>query len=151
MTDRQLVTVTDQTVPAMAQVCYELADAAYPGGSPWQLATFKADMALTTATYNLLRWQGQLIGFISHSTVLDESEITNVAIAPAYQRQGHAQWLLMACLGQLPAGQVFLEVRASNVGAQQLYQRCGFQQLTLRSGYYHDPGEDAWIMRKIIE
>ncbi|KLD61502.1 hypothetical protein WP50_01770 [Lactiplantibacillus plantarum] len=79
-----------------------------------------------------------------------ETEITNIAIDPAYQRQGHARWLLTACLAQLSAGSVFLEVRASNLAAQRLYQQCGFDQIATRKEYYHDPEEDAWIMRKMI-
>ena len=83
--------------------------------------------------------------------MLDETEVTNVAIDPAYQRQGHARWLLTQCLAQLSAGTVFLEVRAHNIAAQRLYQQVGFEQIATRKAYYQDPDEDAWIMRKIID
>ncbi|WP_265485899.1 ribosomal protein S18-alanine N-acetyltransferase [Lactiplantibacillus plantarum] len=150
MTERQLVDSTQLDAGRAVQVCYQLATLAYPGGAPWRQATFAADMALPTVHYDLLRWQDELIGFVSRSTVLDETEITNIAIDPAYQRQGHARWLLTACLAQLSAGSVFLEVRASNLAAQRLYQQCGFDQIATRKEYYHDPEEDAWIMRKMI-
>lgn len=150
MTERQLVSAEQLTVQEMAQICYQLATRAYPNGSPWRQATFMADLALTTTHYELLWWQHDPIGFISRSTVLDETEITNIAVVPTYQHQGHAYWLLTACLAQLTAGTVFLEVRASNLAAQRLYRRCGFKRIAIRHAYYHDPEEDAWIMRKII-
>ncbi|MCB5222096.1 ribosomal-protein-alanine N-acetyltransferase [Lactiplantibacillus pentosus] len=151
MTERQLVTASDLPAEQVAQICYQLATKAYAQGSPWRQATFASDVALPTAHYALLRWQGAFVGFISRSTVLDETEVTNVAIDPAYQRQGHARWLLTQCLAQLSAGTVFLEVRAHNIAAQRLYQQVGFEQIATRKAYYQDPDEDAWIMRKIID
>ena len=150
MTKRQLVTAEQLTVAEAAQICYRLAAQAYPNGSPWRQATFMADLALATSHYELLWLQAEPIGFISRSTVLDETEITNIAIVPTYQHQGHAYWLLTACLARLTAGAVFLEVRASNLAAQRLYRRCGFERIAIRQAYYQDPEEDAWIMRKII-
>ena len=139
MTERQLVTASDLPAEQVAQICYQLATKAYAQGSPWRQATFASDVSLPPAHYALLRWQGAFVGFISRSTVLDETEITNVAIDPAYQRQGHARWLLTQCLAQLSAGTVFLEVRAHNIAAQRLYQQVGFEQLATRKAYYQDP------------
>jgi len=151
MTSRRLVAGTTYTEAALAELCYHLADQAYPQGAPWRLATFAADIATPQAIYQVLVVADQPIGFLSLTTVLDETEITNVAILPAYQHQGQAQWLLTTILAQLVRpSQVFLEVRASNQIAQRLYQRCGFRPLSVRRGYYHDPLEDALIMRKII-
>lgn len=152
MPERRLVAADTLPIKQAASICYALAERAYPTGAPWRLATFEANLQLSTTTYMLL-WSGrQPIGFLSYSTVLDETEITNVAIQPDFQRQGHAGWLLTTCLAKIPRpAQIFLEVRASNLPAQRLYQRCGFVQLTTRKNYYHNPDEDAWIMRKIID
>ena len=73
MTERQLVASTQLDAGRAVQVCYQLATLAYPGGAPWRQATFAADMALPTVHYDLLRWQDELIGFVSRSTVLDET------------------------------------------------------------------------------
>ena len=45
---------------------------------------------------------------------------------------------------------LFLEVRASNVIAQKLYQNLGFKAYHTRKNYYQDPVEDAILMRKLI-
>lgn len=154
MTERasQVLLSTHWSPATAAQLCYDLAAAAYPNGAPWRLATFTADMAMPQATYHILTVADRPIGFVSLTVVLDEVEITNVAIHPDFQRQGWAYYLLQQVLAPLPgADQVFLEVRASNVAAQKLYQRCGFQELSTRSAYYQNPREDALIMRKIIK
>jgi ribosomal-protein-alanine N-acetyltransferase len=39
-----------------------------------------------------------------------------------------------------------LEVRASNLVAQSLYNKYGFTQMGVRRGYYLDNREDAFIM-----
>ncbi|AVK61931.1 ribosomal-protein-alanine N-acetyltransferase [Lactobacillus sp. CBA3605] len=152
MTERQLIASSVYaTESAVAKLCYELAQLAYPQGAPWRLATFAADLAMPQSLYQLLVVRGQPIGFISLTIVLDEVEITNVAIVPAYQGQGHATFMLQTVLRQLPiASQVFLEVRDSNHTAQRLYARCGFSKLSTRKAYYQQPREDALIMRKII-
>ena len=41
-----------------------------------------------------------------------------------------------------------LEVRASNAPAISLYQKMGFVQVGRRPNYYHNPKEDALILRK---
>jgi ribosomal-protein-alanine N-acetyltransferase len=45
----------------------------------------------------------------------------------------------------------FLEVRASNRGAIDLYQKTGFVIEGIRKGYYDDTGEDALIMRCTVK
>ena len=45
---------------------------------------------------------------------------------------------------------VFLEVRADNARAQQLYRRYGFVQIGIRRGYYQPSGTDALVMRKAL-
>ena len=43
---------------------------------------------------------------------------------------------------------ITLEVRASNIPAQNLYKKFGFNEEGLRKGYYQDNNEDAIIMWK---
>lgn len=152
MTELQFIKDVDWTGVPVAQVCYELAAAAYPEGAPWRLATFAADLALPQSCYQLLVREQQPIGFISQTTVLDETEITNVAVLPAFQRHGYARLMLQRTFAQLmPTTKCFLEVRRSNTPAQKLYEQCGFEQISTRKNYYQHPSEDALIMRKIIK
>ena len=44
-----------------------------------------------------------------------------------------------------------LEVRKSNIAAQGLYKKYGFDIIGERKRYYSDNGEDAWIMTKSFE
>ena len=75
----------------------------------------------------------------------------NVAVSPAYRRQGIGESLMVALMEALKERGIeslTLEVRASNEGAIALYDRLGFQQVGRRPNYYTDPREDALIMRK---
>lgn len=97
---------------------------------------------------------GILRGYIMYYTVLDEGEIINFAIDPAFQRRGLGTRLLSQTIKIMQKRNVsrfFLEVRASNIAAQDLYRRFGFVKLGLRKGYYTNPAEDAIIMGNINE
>lgn len=145
--------ISGATLPAekLGKLCYQLANAAYPNGAPWQQTTFIADVEMPQAHYDVILVRNRPVGFISHTLVLDEAEITNVAVHPDFQHQGLAGRLLNGCFEQLSLGdQLFLEVRSSNVAAQHLYLKCGFEHIATRKNYYHSPLEDALIMRKII-
>lgn len=92
-----------------------------------------------------------LQGFAIAETVVDEGTLIDIVVAPAARRQGLAKRLIEALIerwqGQGVAS-VFLEVRASNLGAQALYDQLGFNTIGVRHGYYPAAGgrEDAVLM-----
>ena len=53
---------------------------------------------------------------------------------------------LMQYAANLGVQYLTLEVRRSNLVAQQLYKRYGFIELGVRKRYYEDNGEDALLM-----
>ena len=82
--------------------------------------------------------------------VADEAEIASVCVDPAYRRLGGGTKLLQTLLRQARlsgAQNVYLEVRASNRAAQELYRCAGFECIGVRKRYYTNPSEDAVLMR----
>jgi ribosomal-protein-alanine N-acetyltransferase len=82
-----------------------------------------------------------------------ECELEFVFVAPSVREQGIGCMLVETVFGwarDLGAGEVRLEVRASNAGASNLYQRCGFTIAGHRPGYYAHPTEDAVLMHRRI-
>ncbi len=89
----------------------------------------------------------RLAGFLAARALAeDECEILNVAVSPEFRRKGVAKALVRSFLESVQ-GSVFLEVRASNTAARELYKSLGFQELTLRRDYYDHPPEPAIVMK----
>lgn len=78
----------------------------------------------------------------------DEFELLNMAVAVEVRRRGYGRALLMDVLDRY-RGVWFLEVRASNVAAQALYEGLGFHRSGRRREYYRSPPEDAIEMSKL--
>ena len=82
----------------------------------------------------------------------EEVHLLNITVAPAHQRQGWALVLLDALVlwSRAQGAQwLWLEVRASNTRAQQIYLKRGFARVGLRKAYYpagHGLREDAVVM-----
>jgi len=91
---------------------------------------------------------GRIIGYIGVLSVLDEGEITNIAVLPESRGEGVGLTLLCAakdyCL-QAGVHTLHLEVRTGNSSALALYRKSGFVQTGMRRGYYADNGEDALL------
>ena len=92
-------------------------------------------------------------GFAIFTHVLDEAELLNIAVAPAFQRQGIALRLFKSVVRELKKGRInqcFLEVATLNHNAQRLYQKLGFEQVAIRKNYYQRKNgsiDDAIVMR----
>ena len=90
-------------------------------------------------------------GYAGLLVVLDEGYITNVAVRPAYRRQGIASDLL-GVFERFARGHqlafLTLEVRASNAAAIALYEKMGYARAGVRKNYYEHPREDAVIMTR---
>ena len=91
-------------------------------------------------------------GYVGSQTVLGEADMMNLAVSPAYRRQGLGRALVLALCESLrqkmQATVLTLEVRDSNAPAAALYASLGFAQIGLRKNYYQHPKEDACILRK---
>ena len=95
---------------------------------------------------------GEIAGFLVHRETFPgnaqtraEREILNIAVAPRFRRRGIANLLLGH---ELASGcSYFLEVRESNVAAQTLYRKFGFEEVGRRKKYYANPPETAIVMR----
>ncbi|MBM4466149.1 MAG: ribosomal-protein-alanine N-acetyltransferase [Chloroflexi bacterium] len=90
-----------------------------------------------------------ILGYGGFWLMAGEAHISTIAVQPTWRRKGIGELLLAAMLDraiELEAEMATLEVRASNVVAQNLYHKYGFQQAGSRRRYYRDNDEDALIM-----
>ena len=116
--------------------------------TPWSLAMFVLELSKPAGVCLAALRGGQMVGFLicsRHDTVW---HIMNIAVDPDCRRQGIATALLDDLLRRIDGhgARFTLEVRESNAGAIELYERFGFRAAGRRRRYYQDNGEDAVIM-----
>jgi [ribosomal protein S18]-alanine N-acetyltransferase len=128
------------------------------GLSRWGWDGYHAELLAAQTTLMLVArplatprdWAGaRVAGFIAARLAPEELHINNVAVREAYRRRGIGDALLATILErgkERGARKAFLEVRASNVAAQALYARHGFEIAGRRAHYYSEPSEDALVM-----
>lgn len=114
--------------------------------SPWTKEQILSDMQQDNVDYFFVEVDKTAIGFLVIQQLVGELEITNIAVKKARQGEGWGSQLL-AHLDHVDFP-IFLEVRASNTSAQALYQKFGFEVIGKRQRYYHEPVEDAIIMKR---
>lgn len=118
---------------------------------PWSHGNFVDSIAAGHLVW-MLESDGRLIGYCVAMPGFEEMHLLNITIAPAQQRRGHGRRLLadlVTCCAERHARQLWLEVRVSNVGAQQAYRRLGFTPVGMRRNYYpaaRGAREDAIVM-----
>jgi ribosomal-protein-alanine N-acetyltransferase len=118
--------------------------------SPWSAETFES--LLDRPGLELLVLEHQREGVIGYAVlwcILDQGELANVAVTPRLRGQGLGRYLLSSVLElarERGIETLFLEVRASNERALELYRRFGFADVGRRKAYYEHPREDALIM-----
>ena len=117
--------------------------------SPWHRSAFEEELENPLAVYLVLERAGKIIAYGGFWLVLDEAQVTNVAVHPDYQGRGMGRKLLAALLetaAELGAVSFTLEVRRSNKTAIKLYEHAGLRVQGVRPGYYADTDEDALLM-----
>ena len=117
---------------------------------PWSRGNF-ADSLKSGYSCWVVELDGELIGYGALMVVLDEAHLLNISIAKAFQGRGFGRGLLEHFIevARRHGGQMmFLEVRPSNISAIALYESMGFNEFSVRKGYYpaHNGREDAVLM-----
>ena len=136
-----------QQQPDVAQAIYEVMTDIYPV-SPWTLEQIQADLSQDQTWYALAYDGAEVIGFLAIQENLFEAEVLQIAVKKAYQGQG----IPSALFATLPTDkEIFLEVRKSNQRAQAFYKKEKMAVIAERKSYYHNPVEDAIIMKREID
>ena len=118
---------------------------------PWSEKSIETELSCRLSVWLVALEGEQVVGYVGSQTVIDESDMMNIAVHPDFRRRGIAEALvaeLEAALRQRGSRALTLEVRDSNAPAIALYEKLGFAQVGLRKNYYRNPKEDARILRK---
>jgi ribosomal-protein-alanine N-acetyltransferase len=117
---------------------------------PWPANAFRHELTQNKNAYYIVAKEGgRIVGYAGLWLSLDEAHITTFAVLPAYRRRKIGERMLVALFdraAKLGAEWLTLEVRASNLPAQRLYEKYGFRPAGIRRRYYSDNNEDAIIM-----
>lgn len=120
---------------------------------PWSQQGFLDSMEQENTCYLVACINEKVAGYCGFLQVLDEADITNVAVDATYRRMGVGKRMLTDLIdrGSRRGVKAFtLEVRESNIAAQGLYQKLGFESAGSRKNFYDAPKENAVIMWKYL-
>lgn len=117
---------------------------------PWPERSFRFELTDNPASRCWVAdLDGKLVGMIVIWLIIDEAHVATVATHPNYRRQGIGKRLLAHALRHMiqdGARSSFLEVRESNLAAQEMYRKFGYEVTGRRRRYYRDNDEDAILM-----
>ena len=142
----------EKDIPAITdleKVCFE-------GKDPWSYGAFYNEIVENSdkTLYLVALADGKVIGYMGVWMILDEGQITNVAVGPEYRRRHIAESLIEEMVRRTAEEGVTswtLEARVDNEPAIRLYEKMGFRGEGIRPKYYEYDGTDALIMWKGCE
>ena len=118
--------------------------------SPWSIGLYTSEIAQpATRAYYVAQVGSELVGYAGEMVVVGEAHVTNIGVAPEWQRHGVGRRLLLTLAREArkrSAQHLTLEVRVSNLSAQALYHEFGFVPAGIRKNYYAEVNEDALVM-----
>jgi ribosomal-protein-alanine acetyltransferase len=117
---------------------------------PWSRNAFISELANNHfATYFVVEFGEQIIGYCGVWVIVDEAHITNLAILSGFRGKKIGETLLrhvMFYAQQKGSRTMSLEVRVGNDIAKSLYRKLGFRSGGIRKNYYSNNQEDALVM-----
>lgn len=118
----------------------------------WAPETVRFELLADHTRYFVLLDGEKVRGYAGLSKIptSTQADVQTVAVDPELRGQGFGRKLMDRLITEakiLHATEIFLEVRADNAVAQNLYASLGFEHIDTRKRYYQPDGVDAWIMR----
>ncbi len=128
---------------------------------PWSAELFWSELAgvpslrhYLVAEREPLDEAASVLGYAGLATAAGDADVQTLAVSRTAQRGGVGAVLLGALVeeaGRRRCAALMLDVRADNDPARRLYERFGFERISLRRGYYAHGRVDAVVMRRRLE
>ena len=141
-----MITVRPMTKRDIARV-YEIEVQSFR--TPWSKLSLLGELHNDLAHYYVATEEGRVVGYGGMWLLFDEAHITNIAIAPESRGRHLGRYLLygmMTAAHDRGADKMTLEVRETNIPAQNLYYSFDFTKQGYRRRYYDDTGEGALLL-----
>jgi len=117
--------------------------------TPWHESAYMTELSNRSAYYVVACIDSRIVGYAGMWVIMDEAHITTLGVSRDCRGLKIGEQLLVALLDEAisrRARRATLEVRQSNVIAQNLYKKYGFLPAAVRRGYYTDNHENAIVM-----
>ena len=121
--------------------------------SAWSAKSLERSLCQSNCLLIVIESNAEVVGFALAQMVLDTSELLRMAVLPSHRRKGFGQTLLKQLherSAQRGVEQMWLEVRADNVSAIQLYTSEEYTLTGRRPHYYRD-GMDALVLSRTLK
>ncbi|MBQ8163346.1 MAG: ribosomal protein S18-alanine N-acetyltransferase [Clostridia bacterium] len=118
---------------------------------PWSKRSILEAFSHTPWQFFVAECQKRIVGYGGVYMILDEGQISNIAVLSSFRKNGIAFAILDKIIEHSKtqgASRITLELRESNSPARALYEKCGFVQVGIRPKYYTHPTENAILMDK---
>ena len=115
------------------------------------------DELVEAERYYLVAYENeQIIGYagLAKNPLAGQADIQTVAVSLEHRGRGIGRDLMNLLIGEARRSNIhdlFLEVRADNIAAQDLYRSLGFELIRVRERYYQPDDVDAFEMRLKLE
>ena len=117
--------------------------------TPWTERLFYDEVRNPRTIYYVCCEDDEIIAYGGMWHVVDEGQITNVAVKKDFRKMGVGSKVLNELILWAKSHDIAvigLEVRAGNENALLLYKKFGFEAVGKRKDYYKNPTEDAILM-----
>lgn len=111
------------------------------------------DLDNNNSIYFIAKFDSTIVGYIAANLLYDHIDILSVLVDNSYKRKHIASTLLSYVITYAKENKItdiLLEVRTSNIPAQKLYEKFGFNKISIRKQYYPNNLEDAIIYKLSI-
>ncbi|HSU74104.1 MAG TPA: ribosomal protein S18-alanine N-acetyltransferase [Terrabacter sp.] len=120
----------------------------------WSEQTWWAELAARPRReYVVATADGTITGYAGLDVAGEVADVMTIAVAPAHRGSGVGRVLLAELVRRATeraVDAVLLEVRADNDAARRLYDRAGFEVISVRRRYYQPGDVDALVMRLLL-
>lgn len=115
---------------------------------PWDEKTLNNTLSNDSITYLVAIKDAGIAGYVGYYDLIDEFSVINIAVKKEYRSHGIGTALLNRMkenANELSKEKITLEVRASNIPAIKLYEKCGYVKTAEKENYYTKPKEAAYF------
>ncbi|MBQ8568905.1 MAG: ribosomal protein S18-alanine N-acetyltransferase [Oscillospiraceae bacterium] len=139
-----MITVEKITAEHIPQI-YDIEKSSF--SDPWSMEGFFSELDIPDRILLSATDEDMVCGYVIGSSDGITAWIDNIAVSDGFRRQGIGNMLLSAfCEKCADCESITLEVRESNIPAQELYKKYGFSAIGVRKNFYTDPRENAVVM-----